>query len=330
MKHSAMLGIVLAGLCSYAPWAVSAEATMQEAPRVFAPGIISCAPHEAAPAFSPDGRTVFFQRSNSSGATILVSHREHGEWSTPTIASFSGTWNDMEPAMAPDGSYLIFVSSRPASADGKSIDGFFNGKRQAGGGGNLWRVDREGDAWDTPHRLPEVINASTTIFSPSIARDGSLYFMHPDPATKRFRLYRAQWRHGHYLQPRPLSFSTGASTDVDPAVDPDERFMVFGSSRKPAADMDLFIVFRGAQGWGKPMHMGNVIKTPGSDAEQTLSPYGKTLYLSRESTLPTHFPRTRKQAEKDIAAVSVWNNGQYNIWSIDLAAWMQHHGHPDG
>lgn len=291
-------------------------------PAVFAPGIISRAPHEAAAAFTPDGKTVFFQRSNPSESTILVSHREHGQWSQPVIAPFSGRWNDMEPAMAPDGSYLIFVSSRPIAPGGKPIDGFFNGKRHPGQGGNFWRVDRTAHGWGEPHRLPDVINSSTTTFSPAIARDGSLYFMHPDKTTGRFRLYRSQWRDGHYLPPVPLPFSTGATTDVDPAVDPDERFLVFGSTRKPAADMDLFIVFRGAHGWGTPIHMGAIVNAPGSDAEPRLSPDGKTLYFSSERLVPSHFPRTRRQAERDNAAASVWNNGQYNIWRVSLGRWL--------
>ncbi|HET7587439.1 MAG TPA: hypothetical protein VFL45_05080 [Gammaproteobacteria bacterium] len=124
------------------------------------------------------------------------------------------------------------------------MDGFFNGKRAAGHGGNLWRVDRQGNSWSNPRRLPALINSSTSVFSPSIARDGSLYFMRPDETTGRFRLYVAQWQDDHYLLPAPLPFSTGARMDVDPAVDPDKRFLIFGSSRVPAAAIDLFIVFR--------------------------------------------------------------------------------------
>lgn len=290
------------------------------APHVFAPGVISRAPHEAAPAFTPDGHTLFFSRADGTRSTILVSHLDHGHWAPPAVASFSGTWRDMEPAMAPDGSYLVFASNRPISPGGQAIDGIFNGKRQPKQGGNLWRIDRHNDGWGTPQRLPTSINAGTTVFSPSIARDGSLYFMRPDPRTGRFRLYRAPWRHGHYLPPQPLPFSTGASTDVDPAVDPDQRFLVFGSSRKPAAGIDLFIVFHGAHGWGTPVHMGTVVNAPGSDAEPRLSPDAATLYFSSVRKLAGH--------EHDDAATPAWNNGKYNIWTFDLAQWLQHHGHP--
>lgn len=297
-------------------------AVKKDTPTVFAPGVISRAPHEASPAFTPDGQTVYFQRSNPSVSTILVSHREDGHWSTPKIVSFSGKWNDMEPAMSPDGSYLIFSSSRPIDQGNKPIDGFFNGKHQPGQGGNLWRVDRQGNGWGKPHRLPSVINTGTSVFGHAITRDGSLYFMRPDTTTNHFRLYRAQWKDGHYLTPVPLPFSTGENTDVDPAVDPDEHFLIFASSRKPAKGMDLFIVFHNENGWGKPIHMGQVINSPGSDAEPRLSPDGKTLYYSSERFVPSHLPRTHQQAVKDVKAASVWNNGQYNIWKVDLRPWL--------
>lgn len=287
------------------------------APHVFAPGVISRAPHEAAPAFTPDGDTLFFNRADGTHSTILVSHRDVGHWSQAVVASFSGTWRDMEPAMAADGSYLVFASNRPIAPGGQAIDGVFNGKRQPGVGGNLWRIDRQGTGWEMPRRLPASINAGTTVFSPSIAGDGSLYFMRPDPRTGRFRLYRAPWRHGHYLPPQPLPFSTGASTDVDPAVDPAQRFLIFGSSRKPAAGIDLFIVFHDAHGWGAPIHMGSVVNAPGSDAEPRLSPDAATLYFSS----------VRKIAGHGVAAQAAWNNGKYNIWTFDLARWLQRHGH---
>jgi WD40-like Beta Propeller Repeat len=42
------------------------------APEVFAPGIISGPEHDMAPAFTPDGKTVYFCRSDGTHSTILV------------------------------------------------------------------------------------------------------------------------------------------------------------------------------------------------------------------------------------------------------------------
>src|SRR5215510_11778084 len=135
-----------------------AEPLSARTPTIFAPGVISGPAHDSAPAFTPDGQTVYFGRSSRAGSTILVSHLRNGRWSHPEIATFSGEWSDMEPAMSPDGSFLIFVSNRPANGAGKPLDGFFNGKAFPGQGGNLWRVDRVGDGWGKPVRLPNSVN----------------------------------------------------------------------------------------------------------------------------------------------------------------------------
>ena len=96
-------------------------------PELFGPGIISGPVADAAPAFSPDGRTVYFHRSGVAMAgTILVSRLQAGVWSRPEVASFSGQWQDIEPAMSPDGQYLIFSSNRPVVGGGKVLDGLWN------------------------------------------------------------------------------------------------------------------------------------------------------------------------------------------------------------
>jgi hypothetical protein len=291
--------------------AAATPANGPAAPTVFAPGVISGPQHETAPAFSPDGRTVWFSRSDGTASTVLVSHREGERWSAPEVAPFSGRWNDMEPAMAPDGSHLVFVSNRPAHEGGAPLDGVFNGRTVPGGGGNLWRVDRTSTGWGAPQRLPDLVNASASTFAPSVARDGSLWFMRPDPTSGRFRLYRAPVGDGRYGTPAPLPFSDGSATDVDPAVAPDESFVVFGSGRAPARGIDLFIARRIDGAWTAPMSLGDTVNSAGSDAEPRLGPDGGTLYFSseRRSPLPA-------DANAD------WNNGKYNLWAVDLKRWL--------
>jgi Tol biopolymer transport system component len=217
----------------------------------------------------------------------------------------------MEPAMAPDGGYMIFVSNRPARDGGTPLDGFFNGRKVPGGGGHLWRVDRTASGWGTPRRLPDLVNASASTFAPGVARDGSLWFMRPDAASGRFRLYRAAWADGRYEAPAPLPFSDGTSTDVDPAVAPDESFVVFGSGRAPARGIDLFIARRVNGAWGAPVSLGDAVNSAGSDAEPRLGPDGATLYFSSER---------RSTAPNDAAAD--WNDGKYNLWQVDLRPWL--------
>ena len=314
-----MLDIALALMCAHA--AATAPATA--APQIFAPGVISGPAHDSAPAFTRDGALVYFSRSSAAQSTILVSKRRGDRWSEPEIARFSGEWNDMEPTMAPDGTYLVFVSNRPLSPGGTPIEGHYNGTAQKGG--NLWRIDRTDSGWGEPQHLPDVVNTSTSTFAPSIAADGSLWFMTPDAKSGKFRLHRAQWHDGRYETAEPLPFSDGTVSDVDPAVAADESFVVFGSGRLPNRGIDLFIAFRENGRWGEPQWLGDSVNTPISDAEARLGPDGRTLYFSSERTVPVTYPRTREQARIDQARLASWDNGNYNIWSVSLAPWLDAH-----
>lgn len=237
---------------------------------------------DASPAFTPDGKTVFFTHSAGDKRTIMVSRLSHGSWSKAETEPFSGQWMDIEPAMAPDGSYLVFISNRPATPGGKAIDGHYNGSAQPGWGGNLWRVNRLGKNWSEPVRLPDVINTNSSIYAPAVVRDGSLYFMQPDPTTNKFRLYRSQFTNGTFATPEPLSFSDG-SGDFDPAVAPDESFIIFSSRRAPAPEKHsaIFVAFSENHGWSAPVPFQPFLL----GIESRLSPDRKTLYFT--SNQPT-------------------------------------------
>jgi Tol biopolymer transport system component len=238
---------------------------------------------DASPAFTPDGKTVFFTHGAGDKRTIMVSHLSHGSWSKPESAPFSGQWMDIEPAMAPDGSYLVFISNRPATPGGKALDGHYGGSVQPGWGGNLWRVNRVGKGWSEPVRLPDVINSNCSIYAPAVARDGSLYFMQPDPATNKFRLYRSQFAHGTFAAPEPLSFSDGVTADFDPVVAPDESFIIFSSRRQPAPEKHsaIFVAFSENHHWSAPVPF----QPFWLGIESRLSPDRKTLYFT--SSQPT-------------------------------------------
>ena len=92
--------------------------------------------------------------------------------------------------MAPDGSFLVFGSNRPKSPGGKALDAVLaDGSVRTGKGNNLWRVDRKGEGWGEPVRLPDSVNNSGRIFSASVVGDGSVYFQRPDPTSQTFHLF---------------------------------------------------------------------------------------------------------------------------------------------
>lgn len=100
---------------------------------------------------------------------IVLTTLHQGEWSKPQIAPFFGRWLDLEPAMAPDGSFLVFASNRPADGGGKPLDGKFNRKTFPGNGGNLWRVDRIGDTWGAQSACPIPSTTARRCFLPASA-----------------------------------------------------------------------------------------------------------------------------------------------------------------
>jgi len=262
---------------------------------------------------------VWYTVSNGTENVIVTSRVANGKWTPPMTAEFSGYWRDLEASMAPDGSYLVFASNRPATDGGAALDGNYGGAVQSGRGGNLWRVDRRGAGWSKPVRLPETINASTSVFSPSVVADGSLYFMKASPETGRFQIYRSQFTNGQYAPAERVSFSDEQWSNVDPAVAPDESFAVFSSNRPPTADkdIDLFIVFRKNGTWGEPTTLGPHVNSPSREIEARLSPDTRTLFFASNRIVAT--PAGSPVA---VDRIRTWNNGLMHIWRADLSPWV--------
>jgi Tol biopolymer transport system component len=236
---------------------------------------------DATPAFTPDGSTVFFTHALGERRTIMVSRLRDGRWSAPAPAPFSGIWRDIEPAMAPDGSYLVFISNRPATMGAAPLDGYFGGQARPRQGGALWRVDRDGDGWSEPVRLPDIVNSDPSTYSPAVAGDGSIYFNRPDPVTRKSHIYWAQAEVGGFRSPEPLPMSDGTVSDFDAAVAPDQSFIMFSSPRPPAkpGTAILFVTYRRSGGWTPPQPLGAGIQ----GYEARLSPDLKTLYFSADA-----------------------------------------------
>ena len=194
----------------------SAGALLGPAPEIFSPGVISGPANDGSPTFAPDGNTVYFTRSTAAWGVILESHKSQGKWSEPQVAPFSGEWSDSSPGMAPDGSFLVFVSLRPVKMPPA-------GEKASGLRANLYRVNRVGAGWSEPERMPDAVNIGPSIWKPSIAADGTIYFVSIDAKGGK-RLFSSPFKNGVYEPAQPLSFSDGTTSDVDPEIAPDGSF----------------------------------------------------------------------------------------------------------
>jgi hypothetical protein len=181
---------------------------------------------------------------------------------------------------------------------------------------NLWRVDRRGDGWGTPERLPDTVNACSTTFAPSVAGDGGIYYIGCDPTDGTLRLLHAWVRDGHYLAPIRVAIGGDRFVIRDPAIAPDRAFLVV--SMKPVGSQQpyrLAISFHSEAGWSMPQDLGDAVNGGKHSMGAQLGPDHRTLY----------FYSDRRLAPPDPRAGADWNNGDDHIWQVSLAPWLDAH-----
>lgn len=309
----ALLLPILLGSVALAPVAHAHEAR-SPAPVIFAPGEISGPSPVDCLTFTPDGRTVFFDQQSWPNGMIMVSHREGGRWTAPRIAPFSGQWHDHDPSVAPDGSFVVYASDRPDHSGGEPLHG-----------GHLWRVQRQGSGWGAPERLPDAINSNDKIFAPAVTANGDLYFQRRDPPGNAFHIYRSALVGGRYQAPVLQELGPANAHEQDPAVAPDESFIVFDANFAGGDKPDrLYIAFREGDHWSAPVDLGDAINRYQPWGSH-LGPDGGTLYFTSNHALDVKYPRSPAQAQADLARMRAWDNGTNHIWSVSLAPWLDAH-----
>ncbi len=90
-------------------------------PRPFLPNMIDYRKHHihSAPAFSPEGKEMFFSLYIANQFPQRIFHTKmgaNGKWSKPELVTFSGTYQDGGPVISPDGKRIYFYSRRPLRA----------------------------------------------------------------------------------------------------------------------------------------------------------------------------------------------------------------------
>src|SRR5207253_1318972 len=122
-------------------------------PQVVGPGVISTPAEEFKGTLSPDRRTLLYVVTDHRfrHMTIVESERTSDSgWSSPRVVEFSGIWRDGDPAFAPDGQRVLFISNRPLPSDDHGAP-----RRDY----NIWVVARRSDGtWGTPLPLGSQIN----------------------------------------------------------------------------------------------------------------------------------------------------------------------------
>ncbi|QQP97845.1 PD40 domain-containing protein [Lysobacter enzymogenes] len=161
---TAMLAAACASACALAYTREPATAPA-EAQR-WAPAGIASNQYESSPTFSPDGRELYFMRSDRNFAhwRILQSRCTDAGWSPPQPPAFAAARPglDADPFVSADGRRLYFVSARH-DPKGEDLD--------------IYYVERGADGgWGAPVRLPAPVNSPASELLPRTLPGGGLLF----------------------------------------------------------------------------------------------------------------------------------------------------------
>jgi len=196
-----------------------------------------------------------------------------GKWSQPTIAIFSGKYNDFEPCISPDGKSFYFASMRPSK-----------GKQTMKNDIDIWKMEQNDYGWSEPKRLGDTINTNCMEYYPSITKDGTLYFGRNDLALTRGDIYSSKFSKSSFTKPEKLPDIVNLpNTSFNAFISPDESYLIFSTYVQDSLSWhsDLYISFRNKNGnWNTPENMGKQINSKGNDFSPWVSYNGKCLFFA--------------------------------------------------
>lgn len=298
--------LVSASANAAAPWqADSAAATNLGS-------TINTAHREAEPAFTSDGRTMYF---NCSDYDICVSHLsgtwEDSQWSTPQIlpAPISTAYPDVEPVINAAGDRLYFTSMRPFST-GKGVPGLaqyvevtgltndmtmgrlglslFNGL----GEDDIWVSDLKDGIWSEPRNLSDVPGAPpvNTIYKDHcffLSADGNEAFW---TSTRPGGLggndiWTSRRVDGVWTAPENLGPNVnGPASEHHSILSPDGHSLYVTSNRPGGfGNDDIYVTTRGTDGtWSQLVNLGPLVNGPGNDRCPLWTPDGRILLFDSD------------------------------------------------
>jgi WD40-like Beta Propeller Repeat len=283
-----------------------------QTPVIFGDGVISTGDFESHPAFTPDGRTLYFVKSTPTFSfwTIVVSRFVDGRWTTPEVAPFSGRYSDADPHITTDGKKLYFISTRPVP--GKTTRDL-----------DIWFMDKTESGWSEPRNLGNPVNSDANEWYPTVASDGTLYFGSGRAGGKGATdIYRSQFAGGNYGAPENLGSEINTEFDeYEPLIAPDQSFLIFMAAGRPDGNLrsgDLFLSYRKNGTWTKAVNLGNEINSPRDEYSPTISPDGRYFFFA--SARGRRPPEKQLSYEELIDWLRGTRNGLGDIYQMDFGA----------
>jgi len=281
-----------------------------QTPEILGEGIISTSQDEFGGSLSPDGKTIYFDRSVPPHYlyTMWESRLVGDKWQAPELLPFSGQYRDSDPVLSPDGKKLLFVSDRPV--DGQDRHRY-----------EIWMCERKGDNWSEPKNLGPLVNVHSQYFA-SIARDGNLYFTATlQDNDSEIDVFVSKFVDGKYTTPENLGPAINGKgiVNIEAFVSPDEKFLLIGAFSRPdsVGSSDIYVSYNQNGKWSAPSPV-TAINTPAREYSPRLSPDGKRLIFTSERGMGTDKrDKAWTMSEFEQKSRSIWN-GLGNIYSVPI------------
>ena len=284
MPTTSLLMVASAALQLEAPALASSLAHVSPQPtpvvaELFGVGVFSTGAYELPPTMTADGRTAYFTVSTPVYGRmrwIMETRRQGTRWGEPTVASFSGRYDDADPWISPDGSQLFFLSKRPIAQGAPP-------KRDL----DIWVMARQGAGkWGEPRHLGTKVNGPGEEHYVTATTDGTLYIAAVRSDSRNpGDLYRVPFTDGEYGEPVNMGsvLNTPATHETTPYVAPDGSYIIYGSRGRQDSlgDLDLYITVRDSTGqWSAPRNLGPGVNSSAGELCPIVSPDGRYLYFT--------------------------------------------------
>lgn len=282
-------------------------------PEIFEPGRISTGDDESHPAFSPDGRELYFLRNTPDFRhwTILVSRFEGGHWSKPEVAPFSGRYSDAAPSFSPDGQTFFFLSTRPLDGKGPEREDT-----------EIWQRRKTAQGWSEPEPIA-ALSSETDEWLPTATASGTLYFCSSRPGGKGGTdVWRSRRVNGEYTEPENLGEPVNTpGNETEPYVAPDESYLILAAGRPQGrGSYDLYVSFHCGDRWTEPVPLGAEVNSTAWDFAPRVTPDGRYLFFSSNRSAFER-PLGRRLGTKELAErLHAPGNGLRDLYRVEVGA----------
>lgn len=281
-------------------------------PTIFAEGIISTGDFDSHPAFTPDGKTLYFVRSTPTFSlwTILVSNFQNGRWNTPEVASFSGQYSDADPFITPDGLRFYFISNRPVAGKSKpDLD--------------VWVMDKTSNGWGEPKHLGAPVNGPGSEWYPTVAANGTIYFGSDREGGKgRTDIYRCRFVGAKFAEAENLGDPINTPfNEFEALIALDESSLILMAGGRPEGrgGFDLYISYRRNGTWTKPASLGDKINSSGNEYSPMISRDRKYFFWTSTRGFADNPLEKRLNYRELMSRLRNARNGLGDIYYIDLS-----------